>query len=382
MRAEAPITPALVTPSPPSQMEDFAEIAGIEIAIIDAKTEPARIPPAAPAQRRSVLPPGPGLELGVMKSDETVDPERMTASLNHVLLPRASSEECCEANHLAPQASGLVDLTFGNVSVADREAGRVRHQAERRGLRRFANRSKWSLIDFEGNPVEGDAPSALPTRRPIAACCRRFDERARHRAYPFARCRRLRPGRARHSVPRHHPCRLLLRRGARYARLDRGGNRRRLRMGNRQRHRGAVSRAIDPLRMPAPCWCAAMALLPGATSGRQGGRERPRPGDRQPKWLSAHPCISIPAPPPIWRRSCWTNTSTASTVAGCLLRPVGLEPPRNLFRAILSLALARYLHTFRRFGSGFILSNACKPSSLAIGIPTWIPSARPLATPG
>jgi L-ribulose-5-phosphate 4-epimerase len=31
-------------------------------------------------------------------------------------------EECCEANR-ALGASGLVDLTFGNVSVLDRDAG-------------------------------------------------------------------------------------------------------------------------------------------------------------------------------------------------------------------------------------------------------------------
>jgi L-ribulose-5-phosphate 4-epimerase len=31
-------------------------------------------------------------------------------------------EECCEANRHLP-ATGLVDLTFGNVSVIDRSAG-------------------------------------------------------------------------------------------------------------------------------------------------------------------------------------------------------------------------------------------------------------------
>ncbi|MEI7908644.1 MAG: L-ribulose-5-phosphate 4-epimerase AraD [Verrucomicrobiota bacterium] len=35
---------------------------------------------------------------------------------------RAIQEECCEANRALP-ATGLVDLTFGNVSVADRELG-------------------------------------------------------------------------------------------------------------------------------------------------------------------------------------------------------------------------------------------------------------------
>ena len=35
---------------------------------------------------------------------------------------RSIQEECCEANRALP-ATGLVDLTFGNVSVADRELG-------------------------------------------------------------------------------------------------------------------------------------------------------------------------------------------------------------------------------------------------------------------
>ena len=35
---------------------------------------------------------------------------------------RSIQEECCEANRALP-ATGLVDLTFGNVSVADRALG-------------------------------------------------------------------------------------------------------------------------------------------------------------------------------------------------------------------------------------------------------------------
>jgi L-ribulose-5-phosphate 4-epimerase len=74
-------------------------------------------------------------------------------------------EECCEANRLLP-ASGLVDLTFGNVSVIDRAAGVFAIKPS--GVD-YADLTpeQMVIVDLEGNIVEGNLrPSSdTPTHR-------------------------------------------------------------------------------------------------------------------------------------------------------------------------------------------------------------------------
>lgn len=73
--------------------------------------------------------------------------------------------ECCEANRRLPQL-GLVDLTFGNVSVADRAAGVFAIKPS--GVDYAALRpDDIVIIDFDGNTVEGTlrASSDTPTHR-------------------------------------------------------------------------------------------------------------------------------------------------------------------------------------------------------------------------
>jgi len=73
--------------------------------------------------------------------------------------------ECCEANRLLP-ACGLVDLTFGNVSVCDR--GRGVFAIKPSGVDYAALRPEdMVLVDFDGQVVEGSLrPSSdTPTHR-------------------------------------------------------------------------------------------------------------------------------------------------------------------------------------------------------------------------
>ena len=74
-------------------------------------------------------------------------------------------EECCEANRSLP-ATGLVDLTFGNVSVIERKAGvfAIKPSGVDYGDLRT---EQMVIVDLEGNVVEGDLrPSSdTPTHR-------------------------------------------------------------------------------------------------------------------------------------------------------------------------------------------------------------------------
>lgn len=74
-------------------------------------------------------------------------------------------EECCEANRLLP-SSGLVDLTFGNVSVLDPESGVFAIKPSGVGYDALTP-GKMVLVDLEGNIVEGALrPSSdTPTHR-------------------------------------------------------------------------------------------------------------------------------------------------------------------------------------------------------------------------
>ena len=77
----------------------------------------------------------------------------------------AIREECCAANAALP-ATGLVDLTFGNVSVLDREAGVFAIKPS--GVTYDAlTPADMVLLDLDGNVVEGTLrPSSdTPTHR-------------------------------------------------------------------------------------------------------------------------------------------------------------------------------------------------------------------------
>lgn len=78
---------------------------------------------------------------------------------------RSIQEECCEANRALP-ATGLVDLTFGNVSVADRALGvfAIKPSGVDYAQLRPAD---MVVIDFAGKPVSGSLrPSSdTPTHR-------------------------------------------------------------------------------------------------------------------------------------------------------------------------------------------------------------------------
>lgn len=65
----------------------------------------------------------------------------------------AIREECCEANR-SLGSSGLVDLTFGNVSVLDRDAGVFAIKPSGVGYDALTP-DNMILVDFEGKPVEG-----------------------------------------------------------------------------------------------------------------------------------------------------------------------------------------------------------------------------------
>jgi len=66
---------------------------------------------------------------------------------------RSIQEECCEANRSLP-ATGLVDLTFGNVSVADRDLGVFAIKPS--GVEYAKLRPEdMVIVDFEGRVVTG-----------------------------------------------------------------------------------------------------------------------------------------------------------------------------------------------------------------------------------
>lgn len=74
-------------------------------------------------------------------------------------------EECCEANIALP-GFGLVDLTFGNVSVADPTAGVFAIKPSGVGYAGITP-EQMVVVDYEGNVVEGNLrPSSdTPTHR-------------------------------------------------------------------------------------------------------------------------------------------------------------------------------------------------------------------------
>jgi len=78
---------------------------------------------------------------------------------------RSIREACCEANHRLP-STGLVDLTFGNVSVIDRDSGVFAIKPSGVDYKDLEP-SQMVIVDLEGNVVEGNLrPSSdTPTHR-------------------------------------------------------------------------------------------------------------------------------------------------------------------------------------------------------------------------
>jgi L-ribulose-5-phosphate 4-epimerase len=78
---------------------------------------------------------------------------------------RDIQEECCEANIALPRL-GLVDLTFGNVSVADPDSGVFAIKPSGVGYEGITA-EQMVVVDYEGNVVEGALrPSSdTPTHR-------------------------------------------------------------------------------------------------------------------------------------------------------------------------------------------------------------------------
>jgi len=79
----------------------------------------------------------------------------------------AIREECCAANAALP-AAGLVDLTFGNVSVCDREASVFAIKPSGVSYDKLTP-AEMAIVDMDGNLVAGALrPSSdTPTHRRI-----------------------------------------------------------------------------------------------------------------------------------------------------------------------------------------------------------------------
>lgn len=92
-------------------------------------------------------------------------------------------EECCEANRRLP-ASGLVDLTFGNVSVADRAAGVFAIKPSGVDYDKLTP-ADMVLVDFTGRVVEGELRPSSDT--PTHACLLRSFEGVRSVVHTHSR---------------------------------------------------------------------------------------------------------------------------------------------------------------------------------------------------
>lgn len=91
---------------------------------------------------------------------------------------RAIREECCEANHALPE-TGLVDLTFGNVSVLDAAAAVFAIKPS--GVGYAALRPEdMVIVDLEGAVVEGKLrySSDTPTHRRLFIAFAEFGVRS------------------------------------------------------------------------------------------------------------------------------------------------------------------------------------------------------------
>ena len=124
-------------------------------------------------------------------------------------------DECCRANHELPTL-GLVDLTWGNVSVMDRRAGVFAIKPS--GVA-YANlkREDMVVVDLEGKVVEGTLrfSSDTPTHRRLLGGPHSFPPR------DF-----LRSGGLGYSLLWDHSCRPFFWRSSHHPAHDNQGNRR------------------------------------------------------------------------------------------------------------------------------------------------------------
>lgn len=93
-------------------------------------------------------------------------------------------EECCRANRELPR-TGLVDLTFGNVSVCDRESGIFAIKPSGVAYGDLTSEAM-VLVDFEGKVVEGDLRPSSDT--PTHARLLRELEGVRSIVHTHSRC--------------------------------------------------------------------------------------------------------------------------------------------------------------------------------------------------
>ena len=237
-------------------LEDFATIAGIELAS-STPTRRFRASSRNCATTKSTTTSRPGF--GAPRADDR--------SHGYTELKR----EDYEAESRLAASTGLVDLTFGNVSAVDRarassRSSRAASISDAHAGRHGAGRSRWAMVEGS-SPVlrHADAPPAFlafPKSAAWSIPTRATRPPSRRRAGRF----RL----------RHDPCRLLLRRSAGHAPDDARGDR----DGAYEWETGNVIverfAKLDP-GFPRRPGQQPRALRVG-TDRREGGRERGRAG--------------------------------------------------------------------------------------------------------
>ena len=208
--------------------------------------------------------------------------------------------------------SGLVVLSFGNVSGVDRDAGVPGHQAQRRPVRGRCGRPTWSRSPSTTAAWWRASCARRPTRPTHRAPVPRAARHRRRRPHALARGDGVGAGRASDPVSRDDARRPLprLRPGEPAARPGRG--RRRVRVGDGARdRRDARDRGPDGRTTRRPSSCARTGRSAGGhrRRARSRRRSRSRPSPRSPPG----PCWSTPRSARS-RTSCSLATSIASTV--------------------------------------------------------------------
>ena len=113
-----------------------------------------------------------------------------------------------DANIALVQA-GLVVLTWGNASAVDRERGIVRHQTERRRLRRAHARRYRPGFPGDGRAAAGRDPAPVVGHPNPCPSLPAVAPDRRRRAHPFAKRHELGAGLPRDPLLRHNPRRHL-----------------------------------------------------------------------------------------------------------------------------------------------------------------------------
>ena len=192
------------------------------------------------------------------------------------------SEECCEANSPLPEF-GLVDMTFGNVSVIDRAQRRLRHQAERRRLRE-AHARRHRHRRSRGQTGRGQAAA----RRPIPPTHRRLFQ-------AFTQIRAVVHTHSRHATAFAQagagiPCFGTTHADYFYGEvpvtrpMTASGSRQRPTNGKPATSSSSASSRSTRRKCPA-CWCMATARLSGGRAARRRWK-MPSPWNCRARWRS------------------------------------------------------------------------------------------------